>query len=133
MLNCSRNIEIFWNSLFDDNPTWYRCIQDVEIKFTSVINIKETYLTIQLPFECQRVLSSWAFQVIFIHDIKSVCICYVHILKLPWNSDNSIIQNIHGQNYVDSVMLSYSCPFEEQCFPFSSLKKVNNWCCYESI
>ena len=30
-------------------------------------------------------------------------------------------------------MLSYSYPFEDQCFPFSSLKWVNNWCCYETI
>ena len=41
MLNYSRNIEIFWNSLFDDKSIWYRCIQqDVEIKFTSAKNIK---------------------------------------------------------------------------------------------
>ena len=34
---------------------------------------------------------------------------------------------------MDAAMLSYSCPFEEQRFPFSSLKWVNNWCCYKSI
>ena len=31
----------------------------------------------------------------FIHDIiNSVLICYIHILKLPWKSDNSTIQKI---------------------------------------
>ena len=49
MLSYSRNIEAVWNSLFDDKSIWYRCIQDLEIKFTSAINIKWTYLTIQLP------------------------------------------------------------------------------------
>ena len=70
---------------------------------------------------------------IFIHDVKSVFLYYIHILKLLWNSDNSSIQNIHKLSYMDSAMLSYSYPFEDQCFPFSSLKWVNNWCCYESI
>ena len=70
---------------------------------------------------------------IFIHDVKSVFLCYIHILKLLWNSDNSSIQNIHKLSYMDSAMLSYSYPFEDQCFPFSSLKWVNNWCCYENI
>ena len=35
--------------LFDDKFIWYRCMQDVVIKFSSAINIKQTYLTIQLP------------------------------------------------------------------------------------
>ena len=37
-------------------------------------------------------------------------ICYIHIVKSPWISDNSSIQNIHEQDYMDSEMLSYSCP-----------------------
>ena len=47
---------------------------------------------------------------------------FSYFLKLPWSFDNSSLQNIYEQNYMDSAMLSYSCPFEEQCFPFSSLK-----------
>ena len=42
-------------------------------------------------------------------DVKSVFICYIYVLKLPWNSDNLSSQNIHEQNYMDSAMLSYSC------------------------
>ena len=72
--------------------------------------------------ECQRVPWSWAFQEILIHDVKNVFICYIYTLKLPWNSDNSSIQNICEQNYIDSAMLSYSYPFEYQFFHFSSLK-----------
>ena len=83
--------------------------------------------------ECQRVPGSWAFQNIFIHDVNSVFICYIHILKLPWNAYNLFIQIIHEQNYMDSTKFSYSCPFEGECFPFSYLTMVNNWCCYKSI
>ena len=47
---CSTTVEKLklWNSLFNDKSVWYRCIQDVGIKFASAINIKQTYLTIQL-------------------------------------------------------------------------------------
>ena len=45
MLNYSRKIETFWNSLFDDKSISYRCIQDAEISFASEL----TYLAIQLP------------------------------------------------------------------------------------
>ena len=34
---------------------------------------------------------------------------------------------------IQNIQLSYSWPFEGQCFPFGSLNLVNNWCCYESI
>ena len=53
--------------------------------------------------------------------------------KLPLNSHNSSIENIHEKNYLDSAILSYSSQFEEQCFSYSFLKQVNNSCCYESI
>ena len=49
LLNCNRKIETFWNSLFCDKSIWYRCIQNVVTKFTGAINVKQTYLTIQLP------------------------------------------------------------------------------------
>ena len=39
MLNYTRQIETFWSPLFDDKSIWYGCIQDVEIKFASAINI----------------------------------------------------------------------------------------------
>ena len=39
MLNYIRKIETFWNSLFDDKYIWYRCIQDVQIKFAGAIKI----------------------------------------------------------------------------------------------
>ena len=70
---------------------------------------------------------------IFSSTTSRVFISYIHILKLPWNSDNSSNQNIHEQNYIDSARLSQSCLSEDQCFPFSSLNWVNNWCCYKSI
>ena len=73
------------------------------------LNVREFF-----DYEHFRIFSSMTSRVSFI--------CYIHILKLPWNSDNSSIQNIHGQNYMDSAMLSYSCAFEDLCFPFSSLK-----------
>ena len=56
----------------------------------------------------------------FHHDVKSVFICYIDILKFPWNSDNSSIQTIHEQNYMDSTMISSTCPFEDQCLLFIS-------------
>ena len=48
MLIYSRKIETVWNSLSDGNSIWYRCIQDGEVKFASAMNIKQTYLTVQL-------------------------------------------------------------------------------------
>ena len=95
---------------------WFSIIQ-----FSLHLSLGNTSREFNCQSECQRVLWSWAFQDIFIHDVSSVCICYTHILKLPWNSYNSSIQNTHEQNYMDSAMISYSCPFEDQCFPFSSL------------
>ena len=40
MLNYGRNVEKFWNSLFDDKSIWYRCIQDSENQFANAVNIK---------------------------------------------------------------------------------------------
>ena len=48
MFNYNRKIKIWWNSLFNDKSIWYRCIEDVIIKFATAINIKQTYLTTQL-------------------------------------------------------------------------------------
>ena len=73
------------NSLFGDKSIWYRCIQDVKITFASTRNVNRHTWQSNSQSECQRVLWSWAFQDIFIHDIKSVFICYIHILKYPWN------------------------------------------------
>ena len=63
MLNCSRKIETFWNSLFNVQSIGCRCIQDIEIKFASTIDIKETYLIIQLPIRMPKSSLIRVFQI----------------------------------------------------------------------
>ena len=72
MLKYKRKIETFWNPLFDDKSAWYRCIQNVVIRFAGAINKKQTYLTIQLPVWMPQVIWSRTFQDIFTDDDKSV-------------------------------------------------------------
>ena len=119
-----RNIETPWNSLFDDNDKsiLYRFIQEVECQFACNKHKIDILDNSNANLNARDFFDNCAFQDIFIHDVKSVFIWYIHILKLPLTSDNLSIQNIHEQNYMDSAILWYSCPFEEQCFSFSSLK-----------
>ena len=103
-----------------------RCIEDVVIKFPSAINIK-----IDITDNSIANLNAREF---FDHDhfkiFSSIMstgqqewlyLLHPHPKIAFWNSDNSSIQNIHEQNYMDSAMFFL---FEDLCFPFGSLNSA---------